>query len=115
MRRYRVLIIVVILILSSISTSSNALFCNIIIGVKNNHINPNIIISSQKNSTLLFSTFLGGSDYEETPKIAFDNEGNYIVVGYTSSSNFPVTSDAYDRSYNLNYDMTISIINESRS
>ncbi len=45
-------------------------------------------------SALVFSTYLGGSDDDRVFAIAVDGAGNVHVAGNTASSNFPVTSDA---------------------
>ncbi|HET9887791.1 MAG TPA: SBBP repeat-containing protein, partial [bacterium] len=56
---------------------------------------------SADGSTLLWSTFLGGSsdflDYGYAVKL--DPENNPIVTGYTRSYDFPVTIDAFDTVY----------------
>ena len=39
-------------------------------------------------STLLYSTYLGGSFGDEGQGIAFDTAGNAYVIGYTNSTNF---------------------------
>lgn len=41
-------------------------------------------------SQLLYSTFLGGSSYDQPNAIAVDAIGNAIVTGYTQSTDFPV-------------------------
>jgi hypothetical protein len=50
-------------------------------------------------SNLLFSTFLGGSSDEEAYAVYPDTTGRILVVGYTSSANFPVQA-GYDMSHN---------------
>jgi len=45
-------------------------------------------------TSLLFSTFLGGSFEESSTDIAMDSSGNIFVTGHTTSSNFPVTANA---------------------
>ena len=51
-------------------------------------------------SQLLACTFIGGQYDDEAGGIAIDPEGNVYLGGNTRSSNFPVTSAAYDTSYN---------------
>ncbi|MCW3054582.1 MAG: Cell surface protein, partial [Chthonomonadales bacterium] len=58
----------------------------------------NYAFVSKLNSTgtaLVYSTFLGGSDAgQQATAIAVDSNGDAIVVGNTTSPNFPVTSGA---------------------
>lgn len=49
-------------------------------------------------STILYSTFLGGSSYEGIDKITLDHQDNIIVTGFTGSLDFPVTEDAFQDS-----------------
>jgi hypothetical protein len=44
---------------------------------------------------LIASTFIGGSDYDNTDGIYVDGSGNVYLSGATKSGNFPITSDAY--------------------
>jgi len=52
-------------------------------------------------STLIYSTFLGGYDEDSwSPSIAVDRSRAAYVTGRTFSSNFPITSGAFDRTFN---------------
>ena len=46
-------------------------------------------------SNLVYSTYLGGEAPESARGIAVDGDGDAFVAGITFSTNFPVTSDAY--------------------
>lgn len=59
---------------------------------------------SADGSKLLFSTCLGGSQADQGLGIALDSSQNMYVVGDTSSSDFPVTSGAYQTIYGGNAD-----------
>ena len=54
-------------------------------------------------STILYSTFLGGSSYEGIDKIALDHQDNIIATGFTGSQDFPITEDAYQDSISSTY------------
>lgn len=47
---------------------------------------------SADGSQLVYSTFLGGSNYEEGNDIAVDRDGNAYITGRTSSPEFPVAN-----------------------
>ena len=59
-------------------------------------------------SSLLYSTFLGGLANDHGACIAVDSLGCAYVAGYTSSSDFPTTSGAFDTKWNDSYDAFIS-------
>jgi hypothetical protein len=49
---------------------------------------------------LVYSTFLGGADFDEGFGIAVDGSGRAYVTGYTESTNFPTTAGVHDDSHN---------------
>ena len=57
-----------------------------------------VSVFNPKGSSLVYSTLLGGAGNEEGYKIAVNQEKAYLT-GYTSSSDFPVTSSAFQTSY----------------
>jgi hypothetical protein len=63
--------------------------------------NTDIFITKldSSGSSLQFSTFVGGSGYDEPKNLILDDDGNILFCGVTSSSNFPTTSGAYDQTY----------------
>lgn len=51
-------------------------------------------------TTLLASTFVGGTGDDRGYSVQLDQEGNLYVVGTSESLDFPITSNAYDTSAN---------------
>jgi Beta-propeller repeat len=75
-------------------------------------------------TALVYSTFLGGSNFEWGRDIAVDAAGNAYIAGQTKSSNFPTTSGAFDRTFNVDtcprcgidqYDAFLTKLNPSGS
>jgi hypothetical protein len=46
-------------------------------------------------SNLVFSTYLGGTNFDQGQGIAVDGAGNIYVTGYTASTNFPTYNPLY--------------------
>jgi hypothetical protein len=66
-------------------------------------------------STLLYSTYLGGSDGDGGSGIKIDALGNAYVTGLTDSSNFPVTRSAFQTAFGGNSDAFVSKLNAAGS
>jgi hypothetical protein len=51
--------------------------------------------SVELSETSDYTTYYGGTSFEDATKVTFDNEGNTILIGQTSSTNLPITVDAF--------------------
>ena len=74
---------------------------------------------SPDGTTLLFSTFLAGSE-ADVPRshgnqIALDNSGNIYVSGHTMSPDFPTTPGAFDETHNGEFDQFLSVLDPTGS
>lgn len=65
--------------------------------------------------SLVYSTFLGGSSYDEGRGIAVDTGGNAYITGVTNSSNFPTISGFFDPTYNGGLDAFVVRLTPSGS
>lgn len=70
---------------------------------------------SAGGTTLVYSTFLGGTSGDGANGIAVDQDGNAYVTGQTSSSDFPTTAEAFDRNSHGNTDAFATKLNGSGS
>ncbi|HUH64330.1 MAG TPA: SBBP repeat-containing protein [Terracidiphilus sp.] len=58
---------------------------------------PSVFVSkfSADGKSLEYSTYIGGSGWDQAFAIAVDSQGSAYVTGQTSSDDFPITSGAY--------------------
>ena len=66
-------------------------------------------------SSLVYSTYLGGSGNESGNGIAVDAGGTAYIAGYTYSTDYPTTPGAYDTTFNGNTDCFVTKLNPSGS
>jgi Beta-propeller repeat len=66
-------------------------------------------------SGLVYSTFLGGTQFDDGMAITVDAAGNAYVAGETGSSNFPTTAGAFDRTRNGEFDVFVAKLNAAGS
>lgn len=64
--------------------------------------NTDVVVTkfNATGTTLLFSTYLGGSGSEIVTSLIVDQNNNLFLYGATGSANFPTTAGAYDNSFN---------------
>lgn len=60
---------------------------------------------------IAYSTYIGGSDDEDSNAIAIDSDGSAYITGKTASSNFPTTSGAYDTTKGYQDDVFVTKLN----
>ena len=70
-------------------------------GATNNSLEAFVTKVNPTGTALVYSTFIGGSNFEWGRGIAIDAAGNAYVTGQTKSSNFPTTGGAFDRTFNV--------------
>ncbi len=66
-------------------------------------------------SGLVFSTFLGGTNFDDGIGIAIDGARNVYVTGETGSTNFPLSTAAFDRTPNGVLDAFVTKLNPAGS
>ena len=66
-------------------------------------------------SGLVYSTYLGGGNYDYGWGIAIDGSGNAYVTGYTLSTNYPITAGAFLTTFGGNYDAFVTKLNSTGS
>ena len=61
--------------------------------------------------SMIYSSYLGGSDLDEVRGMALDSNNRMILTGYTFSGDFPVTPDAAQSTQGGNGDAFVTIVN----
>lgn len=62
-------------------------------------------------TALIYSTYLGGNDFDAGSSILVDNANNVYVTGGTSSANFPVTAGVFQPVFGGSQDAFVTKIN----
>jgi hypothetical protein len=98
------------------TTSANTLYSSIGAFLTNQQ-GPSdafVVVMDSTASSIRYATYLGGSGSETATGIALDNNGAIVVVGRTSSSNFPLRG-ALDSSYNGAGDIFLARLDTSKT
>jgi len=64
-------------------------------------------------TALSYSTYMGGSNYDQANGIAIDSSGNAYVAGSTSSTNFPTTLGAFQTASGGGGDAFVTKLNDT--
>ncbi len=70
---------------------------------------------SADGTSILWATYVGGSNNEQPHSIICNSQDELFVLGASASSDFPVTPNAYDISYNGGTDIVLLRINSTGS
>jgi hypothetical protein len=68
---------------------------------------------SSSGTSLVFSTYFGGSSSDEGNGIEIDHNGNVYIAGESWSSDLPTTNGAIDTTYNLAGDVFVTKMNSA--
>ncbi|WP_179129216.1 SBBP repeat-containing protein [Candidatus Brocadia sapporoensis] len=95
------------------TVSSDFPTVNALYGSNTGNVDAFVTKIAASGTSLSYSTYLGGSNYDGGHSIAVDSAGNAYVTGYTWSSDFP-TKNAFDGSFNGgSYDVFVTKIDAS--
>ena len=83
--------------------------------ISGGHLDTFVTKLNAAGSSLLYSTYLGGSNYDLARAIAIDWQGNAFVTGSTASQDFPTTSGAFQTSPDGGDDVFVAGLNASGS
>jgi hypothetical protein len=70
--------------------------------------NDGFVARFAADGTLLWSTYLQGSDRDDVYGLRVDAAGDILLTGWTASADFPTTAGAYDRTHNGSNDIFVA-------
>lgn len=70
---------------------------------------------SPNGTSLVYSTYLGGDGDEMPHSLIVDNQGHLIVAGKSNSTDYPVTSNAFQSQKTSGYDIVLTKFNAAGS
>jgi hypothetical protein len=73
-----------------------------------NGVSDGLFMKIASSGSLIYSTFLGGADMDCFFKILLDSNNDVYLFGTSKSSNYPMTENAYDPTYNGEWDYIIT-------
>jgi hypothetical protein len=73
------------------------------------------IVKVSPTGSVMYSTFLGGSNLDQGRSLALESNNNLLVLGRTGSSNFPTTPGVYDTGFNGELDAFVAKLSSDGS
>ncbi|MDA0165207.1 SBBP repeat-containing protein [Solirubrobacter ginsenosidimutans] len=70
-------------------------------GSASNNLDVFVTKLNPAGTAAVYSTFIGGGNFDWGRAITVDSSGNAYVTGQTKGSNFPTTGGAFDRTFNV--------------
>ncbi|MBD2713487.1 gliding motility-associated C-terminal domain-containing protein [Microvirga sp. STR05] len=67
--------------------------------------------ATTRAASRVYATYVGGASDDHPHSMVVDPAGNLVILGTTSSSDFPTTTGAYDRTFNSGADIVVSKLN----
>ncbi len=75
-----------------------------------------ILKFSPDGKSLLWATYIGGTDHNEQPhSMVVNKRGDLVILGTTHSGDFPMAGNGFDRSYNGEGDIYVCRLSEDGS
>ncbi|MBC6700050.1 DUF7948 domain-containing protein [Hymenobacter puniceus] len=64
--------------------------------------------ATTRGASRIYGTYVGGASTDHPHSMVVDPAGNLVILGTTSSSDFPTTANAFDVSFNTGADIVVS-------
>lgn len=62
------------------------------------------------NGNIIYATYLGGYGWDQPNKIIADSNNNAVFIGHTTSFDYPITTNAYQKSMQGSNDVCIGVL-----
>jgi PKD repeat protein len=87
--------------ISSVTSSTDFPIVNGFDNSFNGSLSDGVVVKLNSDlSSIVWSSYIGGSGVDAAYSIKFDNDKNIVVAGGTTSTNFPTTAGAYETIFN---------------
>ncbi|MCX7743002.1 MAG: SBBP repeat-containing protein [Flavobacteriales bacterium] len=70
---------------------------------------------NSNGTSLIYSTYIGGANWDDVRSLAIDSFGNAYITGQTASNDYDITSGAYQTTYEGGWDVLVTKLNPTGS